>query len=95
MAKGVQIQAVSTDKTLNFNVFIWNVQPGIKFNYANGTSKIDHTMNVPALPDSPTFNDNNSARATDSQREMPRKHHYIRDAVIAHEVNKHVFHHRW
>lgn len=95
MAKGVQLQAVSTDKTLNFNVFIWNVQPGIKFNYANGTSKIDRAMNVPALPDSPTFNDNASARATDSQRELPRKHHYFRDAIIAHEVSKHVFHHRW
>lgn len=95
MAKGVQIQAVSTDKTLNFNVFIWNVQPGIKFNYADGTSKIDRMMAVPALPDSPTFNDNASARATDSQRELPRKHHYFRDAIIAHEVSKHVFHHRW
>lgn len=95
MAKGVQIQAVSTDKTLNFNVFIWNVQPGIKFNYTNGTSKIDRTMNVPALPDSPTFNDNASTSATNTQRETTHKHHYVRDAIIAHEVNKHVFHHRW
>lgn len=94
MAKGVQLQAISTDKTLNFNVFIYNVQPGIKFNYTNGTSTIDNSMQVPALPDSPTFNDNNKSSENGENKEYHARHHYVRDAVIAHEVHKHVFHRR-
>lgn len=94
MAKGVQLQAISTDKTLNFNVFIYNVQPGIKFNYADGTSTIDNSMQVPALPDSPTFNDNNKSSENGKNKEYHARHHYVRDAVIAHEVHKHVFHRR-
>jgi DNA-entry nuclease len=34
---GVQIQAVSTDGTINFNVFIPNAQGNINVNYSNGT----------------------------------------------------------
>lgn len=95
MAKGVQLQAISTDKSLNFNVFIYNVQPGINFNYADGTSTIDNNMKVPALPDSPTFNNDNSNNTQSTNNQTPRRHHYVRDAIIAHEVNKHVFHHRF
>lgn len=47
MAHGVHLQAISTDGSLNFNVFIYNVQPNYQFNYANGTAKKDKTMNVP------------------------------------------------
>lgn len=95
MAKGVQLQAISTDKSLNFNVFIYNVQPGINFNYADGTSTIDNNMKVPALPDSPNFNNDKSSNIQSTNNETPRRHHYVRDAIIAHEVNKHVFHHRF
>ena len=95
MAKGVQLQAISTDKSLNFNVFIYNVQPGINFNYADGTSTIDNKMKVPALPDSPTFNNDNSNNTQSTNNQTPRRHHYVRDAIIAHEVRKHVFHHRF
>lgn len=95
MAKGVQLQAISTDKSLNFNVFIYNVQPGINFNYADGTSTIDNNMKVPALPDSPTFNNDNSNNTQSTNNQTPRRHHYVRDAIIAHEVSKHVFHHRF
>lgn len=95
MAKGVQLQAISTDKSLNFNVFIYNVQPGINFNYADGTSTIDNNMKVPALPDSPNFNNDKSSNIQSTNNETPRHHHYVRDAIIAHEVNKHVFHHRF
>lgn len=95
MAKGVQLQAISTDKSLNFNVFIYNVQPGISFNYADGTSTIDNNMKVPALPDSPNFNNDKSSNIQSTNNETPRRHHYVRDAIIAHEVNKHVFHHRF
>lgn len=56
---GVHMQAISTDKSLNFNVFIYNVQPGFDFNYATGESTTDPQMQVPKIPGSPTFNDNN------------------------------------
>lgn len=92
MAKGVQLQAISTDKSLNFNVFIYNVQPGIVFNYADGTSKVDNSMQVPALADSPTFNDNKQSNTGTAQTQprTERRHHYVRDAIIVHEVHKHL-----
>ena len=90
MAKGVQLQAISTDKTLNFNVFIYNVQPGVVFNYADGTSKIDKSMQVPALTDSPTFNDH---KASNTSTYHPR-HHYVRNAIIAHAIYHHFAKHR-
>ncbi|MFC0233438.1 DNA/RNA non-specific endonuclease [Vagococcus entomophilus] len=46
MCRGYWAQAVSTDGTLNFNVYIWNVEPGISFDYATGMSKVDDTINV-------------------------------------------------
>ena len=42
LATGVQIEALSVEdngKGIKFNVFIYNVQDGIKINYANGESK--------------------------------------------------------
>ena len=50
MARGVNLQAISTDGSLNFNVFIFNIQPGYKFNYANGRAKKDSSIVVKALP---------------------------------------------
>ena len=58
MAKGIWMQAISTNKLLNFNVYVFNVQPGYKFDYANGTSVIDNNMKVPTPPDAPYFNNN-------------------------------------
>ncbi|TPR49274.1 DNA-entry nuclease [Apilactobacillus micheneri] len=61
MARGVHMQALSTDKALNFNVYLYNVQPKITFNYASGRSSIDQNMNVPTPADAPTFNDNHQS----------------------------------
>lgn len=47
MSIGYWVQAKSTDGSLNFNRFILNVQPGIKFNYATGTSSVDPSMTIP------------------------------------------------
>lgn len=93
MAKGVQLQAISTDKTLNFNVFIYNVQPGVSFNYTDGTSKIDNNMKVPELNGSPNFNDNGNKTSTHTTY---HRHHYVRNAIIAHAVYHHFAkrHHR-
>lgn len=56
MARGVQLQAISTDGFLNFNVYIYNVQPGLKFNYENGKNVKNSDMKVPKLASSPSFN---------------------------------------
>lgn len=46
MARGVNLQAVSTDGSLDFNVYLYNVQPGYQFNYNNGRAKVDRQMQV-------------------------------------------------
>lgn len=49
MARGVQLQALSADGSLNFNVYIYNVQPGVELDYATGRSTVDHQMTVPEV----------------------------------------------
>ena len=46
MARGVHLQALSTNGQLNFNVYIFNVQPKVKFDYSTGRSTIDRSMKV-------------------------------------------------
>ena len=43
VAKGVQMEAYSVEDNgeLKFNVFVYNVQPGIKINYATGDSSLE------------------------------------------------------
>ncbi len=85
MARGVHMQAISTDGTLNFNVYIFNVQPGVEFDYSTGRSKINNDIKVPTPENAPTFNNN--------RHSTYKKHHYVRDAVavgvVHHAVKKH------
>ncbi|EEU21047.1 DNA/RNA non-specific endonuclease [Lactobacillus mulieris] len=46
MARGINLQAVSTDGMLDFNVYIFNVQPGFQFNYQNGRASKDNSLQV-------------------------------------------------
>ena len=46
MARGLWAQAVSDTGDLNFNVYIYNVQPGVEFNYSTGTSKASPNFEV-------------------------------------------------
>ncbi|XIF19439.1 MAG: hypothetical protein AJITA_00087 [Acetilactobacillus jinshanensis] len=55
MARGVHMQAISTDRSLNFNVYIFNVQPDVKFDYATGRSVIDYSMRIPIPKNAPVF----------------------------------------
>lgn len=44
LADGVQIEAFSVEdngKGISFNVFVYNMQPGIEINYLDGTSKLE------------------------------------------------------
>lgn len=50
MARGINLQAISTDKSLDFNVYIFNIQPGYRFNYANGRATKDSNVKVKELP---------------------------------------------
>lgn len=81
MASGVHMQALSTDETLNFNVYLYNVQPGVQFDYATGRSKVDKNMNVPTPEGAPNFHNNNSYK---------NNHHYVRN--YRHYNNYHQYH---
>lgn len=49
MPRGYWSQAVSADGQLNFNVYIWNVEPQIQFDYATGRNTINRSMQVRPL----------------------------------------------
>ncbi|KAI4309304.1 DNA/RNA non-specific endonuclease [Lactobacillus intestinalis] len=46
MARGINLQAISTDGSLDFNVYLFNVQPRCVYNYNDGRAKIDRQMIV-------------------------------------------------
>ena len=48
MAKGVCVEATSTDGTMHFNRYLYNVQPGVVFDYETGRSTVDTSMTVPS-----------------------------------------------
>lgn len=44
LARGIQMEAQSIgDNSVHFNVFIFNVEPGVKLNYKNGRSQVTGT----------------------------------------------------
>ncbi|STE38109.1 DNA/RNA non-specific endonuclease [Enterococcus mundtii] len=46
MPRGYWLQAKDTNGTLDFNVYEFNVQPNVTFDYATGKSRIDRQMQV-------------------------------------------------
>lgn len=46
MARGINLQAVSTDGRLDFNVYLFNVQPGYVFSYNSGRARVDRDFKV-------------------------------------------------
>lgn len=46
MPRGYWLQAKDSKGTLNFNVYEFNVQPGVQFDYATGASKVDRGLKV-------------------------------------------------
>lgn len=46
MACGINLQAISLNNNLNFNVYLFNVQPDYVFDYNNGRAKIDRNVVV-------------------------------------------------
>ena len=88
MAKGVWMQAVGTNG-LNFNVYLYNVQPGYQFNYADGTSVVDNNMQVPTPPDAPHFNDNNNYHSNYNNNHNNNYNNYNNQYSYSH----HYYHH--
>ena len=56
--RGINLQAISTNGRLNFNVFLFNVEPGVQINYANGTYTYNSQMTVPVPLDAVNAADN-------------------------------------
>ena len=46
MPRGYHLQAVSDTGQLKFNVYLQNIQPGIRFNYQTGQSQVDPSVKV-------------------------------------------------
>ncbi|WP_155286755.1 DNA/RNA non-specific endonuclease [Lacticaseibacillus zhaodongensis] len=46
MPRGYWLQGLATNGSVNFNVYIFNVQPGYDFDYATGSSRVDQNMRV-------------------------------------------------
>lgn len=59
LASGVQIEAFSVEDEgdgISFNVFVYNIQPGVKINYRTGASELDESGNaqIPEIPEQTT-----------------------------------------
>ena len=68
VAKGVQIEAMSVEDNgegIEFNVFVYNVQPGITIDYSTGNSALGE--NIIPSEDSSTNTSNNTNENTSSQ----------------------------
>lgn len=46
VARGINLQAISTDGILNFNVYLFNVEPGIDINYQNGATTLNNQQQI-------------------------------------------------
>lgn len=51
VARGINLQAISTDGTLNFNVYLFNVEPGIDIKYQNGATTLNNQQRIPVPVD--------------------------------------------
>lgn len=49
MASGVWVQGQTLDGSMQFNRYIYNIQPGIRFNYQTGQNTPDSSITVPDL----------------------------------------------
>lgn len=73
MARGVWVQAISTDGSLKFNRYLWNVQNNIVFDYATGRSSLDTSFTVPAVANS--YNNNRNYHKKYQKHHKYYRHH--------------------
>lgn len=46
MPRGYWVQAISTDGILNFNDYVWNIEPGVSFDYSTGRSTLNSETQI-------------------------------------------------
>lgn len=68
MPRGINLQAISTDGTLNFNVYLANVEPGVRFDYQSGNAIFDPQMSVPVPLDPMGDTEDNHQEQQDNLR---------------------------
>jgi len=73
MPRGYWSQAVSTDGSVNFNVYIWNVEPGVSFDYATGRGKADSNMQVAGADKVTTSNNTENTNSYSSKHTTTTK----------------------
>lgn len=66
MPRGYWSQAISTDGSVNFNVYIWNVEPGVSFDYATGRGRADSSMQVAGADKVNSSQNTNASRYSQS-----------------------------
>lgn len=77
MARGVNLQAISTDGSLDFNVFLYNVEPGTRIDYQNGSSTSDSQMKIPVPVESLDESGDENSRSMDNGS-LKVIDHYVR-----------------
>jgi len=78
MPRGYWSQAISTDGSVNFNVYIWNVEPGVSFDYATGRGKADSSLQVAGAD---KVNSSANTRATSSTEQPTTSKQVERELV--------------
>ena len=79
LALGVQMEALSVEDNgdgIKFNVFCYNVQPGVVIDYATGDNRSDGSMAVKAEPTEETSANNETAATTYILNTNTKKFHY-------------------
>ncbi|WP_267202686.1 DNA/RNA non-specific endonuclease [Limosilactobacillus kribbianus] len=82
MARGINLQAIATDGSLNFNVYLYNVEPGIRFNYQNGSSANDSQIKIPVPVESLDESGDDNQRSLDNGS-LRISDHYSRPIATA------------
>lgn len=77
MARGINLQAISTDGSLDFNVFLYNVEPGTHIDYQNGSSTSDSQMKIPVPVESLDESGDENTRSMDNGS-LKVIDHYVR-----------------
>ena len=100
VALGTQIEAYSVEdvgKGICFNVFVYNVQPGIIINYKDGTSKLDPSFVPPADTAAAAasglvaLTDTTPEGTADDQTRLPA----AEEPTYILNTNTHKFHYPW
>lgn len=73
LSRGVQMEAQSIgDNSVRFNVYIFNVQPGVKLNYNNGTSVVSSSTKTKTTAKKKAVSTKKTTKATVKKKRVVR-----------------------